>query len=429
MVGHSAIRRAVMGERAVGHKATEAEIAAMQGLLRQSLKEGGLGFSSTISVTHNDADGRPVPSRHATDEEMFALAGVVSEFPGTTLEFLPGAGMFDQAAMERMTRLSLAAQRPLNWNLIVPNAANPEMLKVQLSAGDYARERGARVVGLAIAQPMGVRLNLISVFLLDALPGWPEIAQMPIEERMRALRDPVVRERLDRLSNSEAAGPMRGLANWSIYTIVETFEPANKRYEGMSVGKIAELQGKAPFDALLDLCLSENLRTSFSPPAFGGDEASWKLRGETWQDWRTVIGGSDAGAHLDMIDTFAFSSQVLGPGVRERGLLSLEAAIHQLTQAPAELIGFTDRGTLKEGNWADIVVFDPDRIGSGPLYTRFDLPGGAGRLYAEAEGVGHVIVNGGEILRDNALTGAEPGSVLRSGRDTYTVALPAATRH
>jgi N-acyl-D-aspartate/D-glutamate deacylase len=109
--------------------------------------------------------------------------------------------------------------------------------------------------------------------------------------------------------------------------------------------------------------------------------------------------------------------------------LPLEQAVHLLTQAPAELIGFTDRGTLKVGNWADIVVFDPDRIGSGPLHTRFDLPGGAGRLYAEAEGVGHVIVNGHEILRDNVLTGAEPGRVLRSGRDTYTVTLPPATRH
>jgi len=128
-----------------------------------------------------------------------------------------------------------------------------------------------------------------------------------------------------------------------------------------------------------------------------------------------------------MIDTFSFSSQVLGPAVRERGLMGLEEAVHRLTQVPAELIGFTDRGTIKTGNWADLVVFDPDRIGCGPLHTRFDLPGGAGRLYAEAEGVGHVIVNGTEIVRDNRLTGAEPGRVLRSGRDTYTA--PLDTRH
>lgn len=425
MVGHSALRRTVMGERAIGEKATEAEIAAMQDLLRASIRAGGLGLSSSISPTHNDGDGNPVPSRFATDEELIALASVVGEFPGTTLEFLPAVTIFGEAQMERMTRLSAAAKRPLNWNLIVPNAANPDLLKLQLSAGDYAAEHGARVVGLAIAGPITTRLNLTSVFVLDALPGWAEIAQMPLDERMRTLRDPAVRERLDTMANSEAAGVFRNLARWETYTIVEVFDPANKPLEGLTVGKIGEMQGKKPFDALIDLCLSENLKTSFAPPTFGADEATWKLRAEVWKDWRTVIGGSDAGAHLDMIDTFSFSSQVLGPAVRERGLMGLEEAVHRLTQVPAELIGFTDRGTISEGNWADLVVFDADRIGCGPLHTRFDLPGGAGRLYAEAEGIGHVIVNGTEIVRDNCLTGAEPGRVLRSGRDTYTVPLTA----
>lgn len=424
MVGHSALRRTVMGERAVGEKATEAEIAAMQALLRQSIREGGLGLSSTISPTHNDADGRPVPSRHATDEELLALARVVSEFPGTTIEFLPNVTQFDDVNIARMTNLSLAAGRPLNWNLIVPNGARPDLLQKQLSAGDHAAAHGARVVGLVIAQPITTRLNFISVFVLDALPGWGEIARLSLEDRMQALRDPATRERLDRMANSEAAGVFRGLAKWETYRIVEVFDEANKPLEGLTVAEIAARQGKKPFDALLDLCLSENLRTSFAPPAFGGDDASVRLRGEAWRDWRTVIGGSDAGAHLDMVDTFAFSSHVLGPGVREQQLLSLEEAVHQLTQKPASLIGFTDRGVVREGYAADLVIFDPDRVGSGPVYTRFDLPGGAGRLYADAEGIGHVIVNGREIVRDNRLTGVEPGRVLRSGRDTYTVPLP-----
>ena len=427
MVGHCALRRAVMGKRAVGEKATPDEIAGMQDLLRASIRAGGLGLSSSISPTHNDGDGNPVPSRFATDEELIALATVVGEFPGTTLEFLPAVTVFGEAQMERMARLSAAAKRPLNWNLIVPNANNPDLLKLQLSAGDYAAAHGGRVVGLAIAGPITTRLNMSSMFVLDALPGWADVVQMPIPKRMQALRDPAVRERLDSMANSEAAGVFRNLARWETYNIVEVFDPANKQFEGMNVGKIAEMQGKKPFDALLDLCLSEDLKTSFSPPTFGADDATWKLRSEVWRDWRTVIGGSDAGAHLDMIDTFSFSSQVLGPAVRERGLMGLEEAVHRLTQVPAELIGFTDRGTIKAGNWADLVVFDPDRIGCGPLHTRFDLPGGAGRLYADAEGVGHVIVNGAEIVRDNQLTGAEPGRVLRSGRDTYTA--PLNTRH
>ena len=423
MVGHSALRRTVMGDRAVGNKATEAEIGAMQDLLRESIREGGLGLSSTISPTHNDADGRPVPSRSATDEELLALASVVGEFPGTTVEFLPGVSVFKDADMERMTQLSLAAQRPVNWNLLVPNAAAPDVCRAQLAAGDYAKARGGRVVALAIAQPITIRLNFLSAFVLDALPGWADIVRLPLDERMKALRDPAVRAEMDRRANSDEAGLLKGLARWGTYRIVEVFDAANKPLEGLTVQQIADRQGKKPFDALLDLCLSEDLKTSFSPETQGTDAESWRFRAEAWKDSRTVIGGSDAGAHLDMIDTFAFTSEVLSHGVREQKLLSLEEAIHQLTEAPATLIGFTERGVLREGYWADLVIFDPDKIGSGPIHTKFDLPGGAGRLYADAEGVAHVIVNGREVIRDNRLTGVQSGRVLKSGRDTYTASL------
>ncbi len=137
-----------------------------------------------------------------------------------------------------------------------------------------------------------------------------------------------------------------------------------------------------------------------------------------WLDDRTVIGVSDAGAHLDMIDTFAFSTQVLGNGVREYGLLDLEQAVHQLTQVPAELYGVRDRGLVEKGWAADLVVFDPDEVAPGETYTRTDLPGGAGRLYSEATGIGHVLVNGVEIVCEGEFTRERPGRVFRSGRDT-----------
>jgi len=137
-----------------------------------------------------------------------------------------------------------------------------------------------------------------------------------------------------------------------------------------------------------------------------------------------VIGASDAGAHLDMIDTFAISTNVLGNGVRRHGVLSLEQAVHQLSDVPARLYGLRDRGRLQEGWWADVTVFDADAVGSGPTYTRFDLPAGAGRLYADARGIDHVLVNGVEIVRAGAHTGALPGTVLRAGRDTETVEVP-----
>ena len=214
MVGHSALRRVVMGERAVGHEATPVEQGAMVALLRTSLSEGGLGFSSTISPTHNDGDGQPVPSRHASREEMLALARAVRDFPGTTIEFLPGIGIFDDEKKALMTDISLAANRPLNWNVLAPAAGNQEMVEAQLSASDYARERGAEVVALTVPQPMQVRLNLVSGFVFDALPGWADLFRQPLEERMARLASASYRTKLDEGAKSEAAGLLRGLAMW-----------------------------------------------------------------------------------------------------------------------------------------------------------------------------------------------------------------------
>jgi N-acyl-D-aspartate/D-glutamate deacylase len=425
MAGHSAIRRVVMGERAVGHEATPEELERMKEMLAESLSAGALGFSSTISPTHNDANGQPVPSRHASREELIELASVVSEHEGTVLEFLPGVAPFTDYQKSIMTELSLAAKRPLNWNVLAANAAAPDVVEDQLQATNYARERGAEVLALTVPQAPTVRINFLSGFVLDALHGWSELFQMSLEERMERLRDPAFRKQLDEDAHSEASGVLGRIAAWEHMTIFEAFAPENEAYTGRRVGDIAEELGKSPFDTLLDIVLADELRTSLMPTAFGDDAANWEMRGRLWKDDRTIIGASDAGAHLDMIDTFAQTTQVLGNGVRRYGVVDLEQAVHQLTQVPAELYGLRDRGVLEEGWIADVVVFDSDTVETGPTYTRFDLPAGAGRLYADARGVEHVLVNGIEIIRDGKYTGATPGTVLRSGRDTYTVDIPA----
>ena len=421
MVGHSALRRVVMGERAVGSKANPDELAEMRDLLRRSIQEGGLGFSSTVSPTHNDMEGQPVPSRHAAPEEMLALAATLKDLPGTVLEFLPGIGEFSEEQMAQMASLSVAAQRSLNWNVMQPSSMSPDTHKQQLKASDYAAERGGKVIALTVPQAMHLRLNFVSGFVLDALPGWAEILGLPLERRKQALADPQTRARMNERANSEEAGILRAIAVWEHFTIQETFAPANKAHEGITVGELAKQRGVEPFDALLDLALSDDLKTSFAPPSYGDDDASWAMRGEIWQDDRTVIGASDAGAHLDMMDTFAFTTQLLGIGVRERQLIGLEEAVRQLTDVPARLYGIKERGRLEEGWHADVVVFDEETASCGPVYTRYDLPAGAARLYADAKGIGHVIVAGEEIISGGQFTGALPGTVLRSGRDTETV--------
>jgi N-acyl-D-aspartate/D-glutamate deacylase len=424
LVGHSALRRVVMGEDAVGKQATPEQIAAMVELLRTSIEQGGLGFSSSRAPTHNDGDGTPVPSRHAGLDEFEALCRAIRDLPGTVLEFLPGVGAFDAETSRLLADLSLAANRPLNWNVLGVSSQMPQLYEGQLAASDLAAERGARVVALTPSQVMSLRINLVSGFIFDAFPEWAPVIALPLEERKQALADPAVRERLEKGASSPEAGVLRALAVWENVTVAEVFSDANRSFQGRRLGEIAREFGKRPFDALLDIALADDLRTSFLPFIPGDDDESWQLRSQVWKDPRTVIGASDAGAHLDMIDTFTCSTSLLGPAVREKGLLTLEEAVHQLTRVPAALYGIRERGLLREGFHADVVVFDPATVGPGEVHTRGDLPAGAVRLYAEAEGIDRVLVRGVEIVDGKEFTDARPGAVLRSGQDTETVEVP-----
>ncbi|MBV8952474.1 MAG: amidohydrolase family protein [Actinobacteria bacterium] len=425
LVGHSAIRRVVMREAAVGEEATSEQIDEMARLLDASLQAGGMGFSSSLAATHNGGDGRPVPSRFSTRDELLAMCRVVRQHPGTTLEFIPAVGGFEPEHLELMTDMSLTANRPLNWNVLAVNAAQPQNHERLLAASDYATERGARVLALTIPDAMTVHLNFKTAFILDAFPGWAETMALPPEEKKRALSDPEVRRRLKEGASSPDAGVLRNMANWERMRIVDTLAPENKVFAGRAVGKIAAEQGKDAFDALLDIVVADDLGTVLSPPTAAGDTESWRMRAAVWRDPRAVVGASDAGAHLDMLSTFTYSTSMLR-GVREHDLMPLEEAVHLLTDVQARLYGIRGRGRVEEGWNADLVIFDESRIAPGPVHTRMDLPGGAGRLYAEAEGIEHVLVNGTEVVTGQKLTGELPGSVLRSGRDTETVEVPGA---
>ncbi len=422
LVGHSTLRRAVMGDDAVGTVANEKQVAAMVALARTCFEEGALGFSTSQAHTHNDGDGQPVPSRAASRSELEALCGSVAAHPGTTLELiLPGCiNGFSDDEVELMASLSLLANRPANWNVLGVSALNPEGCERQLQASTVAAGRGATVVALTLPHTVKIRLSFEHGAVLDGLPGWREVFALPIPERMARLADPAVRRVLDTAAHSEEAGILAALANWRVLIIEETFSQANDGLAGRTVGDVATERGLDPFDALIGVVLADDLRTGLRPP-IPESEADWELRAKVWQDPRAVVGGSDAGAHLDMMCGAVYSTSMLGEGVRKRGLLSWEAAIHQLTDVPARLYGLRNRGRIAEGFFADLVVLDPERVGHGSEYTRDDLPGGASRLYAEAHGIEHVVVNGTEIVRHGDLTGATPGTVLRSGTDTDSV--------
>ena len=412
LCGHSALRRVAGADREV-----------MQRLLHEALDAGALGFSTSQAHTHNDGDGEPVPSRFADDDELLALAACVADHEGTTLEAIVAGCIngFTDDEVELLAGMSRTARRPLNWNVLGVSSLNPTGHERQLAASDIAAARGGRVVALTLPHPMSMRLSFLTGFVLDGLPGWREVLHLPVPERLTALADPAVRERLAAGAASREAGMLRGLANWPVLSFAECFTPATKPYEGRSVGDVAAELGQEPFDTLLDVVVADELRTGLRPPLFGTSDADWELRAQVWRDPRTVIGGSDAGAHLDMMCGAIYSTSLLGEAVRQRGLMSWEEAVQQLTDVPARLYGLRERGRIAEGWHADLVVLDPETVGHGPERTATDLPGGAWRLVADAVGVEHVYANGVAIVRGGRATGATPGTLLRSGRDTSSV--------
>ncbi len=418
LVGHSALRRIVMGERSVGETATEDDLNAMKLLLRDCIAAGGLGFSSSWAKTHNDANGAPIPSRHATREELVELCAAVRDTAAVALEFIPTVERFDEDVYQLLTDMSVAADLPLNWNVIFANERQRDVIEQKLQAASFAARQGGKVIALTAPMPAESRLCFENGFLLDTLHGWTEPMALPVEEKMALMSDPQRRAELNDLAQQPSA--FRGLARWERLTVGEVTDKSLSHFEGRTIGEIAEKQGVTPWDALCELVVADNLKTGLYPPPAGDDEPSWELRKELLNDDRCVIGASDAGAHLDFLATFDYSTYLLS-AARERDLMSLETAVHKLTDVPARLYGLAGRGRIAQDWCADLVVFDPAAVASKPVEIREDLPGGAWRLYAESEGIQNVIINGELAVVDGAFTDARPGTLLRAGHDTEKV--------
>ncbi len=428
LVGHCALRRTVMGDRAVGNEATDAEVEAMRALLRESIVAGGLGLSSSRSFTHRDGDGEPVPSRAASEDELLALCDVTGEHEGTTLEFITDGCLhgFQDAEVDLMARMSLRAERPLNWNVFTIDSKEPDRFANQLGAQESAAERGAEVVALTMPTLVGLTMSFRTYSPIHQLPGWMAVLSLPLPERMAELRKPEVREKLQAGAKSPEAGVFARVADWPNFRIGETYSKANEGLTGRLVKEIAAERGQSDFDTLVDIVLEDELRTVLWPDPPDGDAASWELRRQAWENGHTLLGGSDAGAHLDRMCGAPYTTDFLADCLRGQKLWPVEKAVEALTDRPARLFGLRDRGRIAEGYHADLVLFDPDEIGSGMIHERKDLPGDSARLFAESTGIRRVFVNGEAIVVDGEPTDALPGKIIRSGADTETVRIPAA---
>jgi N-acyl-D-aspartate/D-glutamate deacylase len=423
LVGHCAIRRYVMGPEAVGAEAQPAEIEAMRAELAKSIKAGALGFSFTNSTSHSDGDGEPVASRWATHDELIALCEEVGLHEGTTLEgIVPGClDRFADDEIELLGRMSAAANRPMNWNVLTVDSREPDRVPRQISAYERSRELGGKVVALTMPVQVPMNMSFLSFCGLWLLPGWQQILGVPIAERIKRLQDPDTRLKMLESSLSQEAGVFRRLADWGDYVIGDTYSKENSGLSGRIVRDVAQERGQSSFGTLLDIVIADELRTILWPTPQDDDAESWRMRAELWMDDRSIIGGSDAGAHLDRMCGAPYPTRWLADCIRGRKLVPVEHAVRMMTSAPAELFGLTDRGTVRPGAYADIVVFDPQEVGSEDARLVTDLPGDSSRLTAGSFGVKRVLVNGVTIVENGEANGQRPGTVLKSGRDTYTV--------
>ncbi|MEU8570595.1 D-aminoacylase [Streptomyces pathocidini] len=423
MVGHCALRRHVMGPDAVGGQPTRAQLDEMVRLFHDAMGAGAWGLSTTQSSTHSDGDGKPVASRHAQPAELLALSRAVADHEGTQLEAIV-AGCLDQFSDEEIdlfVEMSAAAGRPLNWNVLTIDAAVPERVPRQLLASERARKAGGRIVALTMPILTPMNMSLGTFCALNLIPGWGDILGLPVPDRIAELHDPAVRSELLRRADSKEAGVFRRLADFGRYVIGDTYSAANEGLTGRVVRDIAAERGQSPFECLVEICAADELRTVLWPMPTDNDPASWELRRQTWEHEDVMLGGSDAGAHLDRMCGAPYTTRFLGDCLRGRKLVGFERAVRMLTDDPARLFGLRERGRIAESYHADLVLFDPARIDASPATLVHDLPGDSPRLDSRAVGVVSVRVNGVETIRDDEITGAIPGTVLRSGRDTRTV--------
>jgi N-acyl-D-amino-acid deacylase len=404
LMGHSAIRYYVMGAESQERAATTAEIDAMCRIVEEAMAAGALGISS--SYLDIDENMKPVPSRFANIDEKIALAKAMAASGRGLWQVVPY--IVDQAQVDANIRelgdISLAANIPCSLQPILaqPGLGVEEQLKVLAEQ----RDRGARVYGQTMprAFDMAMRLSETSM-LLYGYPKWKAIMDLPLDERRTAFADPANRAPLVEQMVPRSRG--FGIAAMEVGDV---YSDANQKYRGRKLAEIAESEGKAIGEVVLDLANADNLDTEFA--LIGVMNADQEAVARLIDHPLCHFGASDAGAHITQFCGTGDTTYMLQHYVRESGRIPLERAVYRMTGEVAEDWGLTDRGTLVEGRAADVVIFDLDKVAITKNEFVDDFPGEARRYMRRATGYEQVIVNG-EVVYDAAgYKTARPGKIV-----------------
>ncbi len=402
------LRYHVMGEAAVERAATEAETDKIRDLLDEGMAAGMLGFSTTLLPNHAGHLGRPLACKQASRDELRAYSNVLRRRKAGSIEIAltQRASVLTDDDLSLLDFLLTESGRPITWLSLVTRDDAPNACDESLAKGADVIRRGARPQ--ITPMPLTREIDLHEPFSFQGFKSWHAVLNKSIEEQVAIYGSAEFRARFRR---ELANGGTSFTGNWNLMRVNEVGDPSLRRFENMTIADIALETGSDGIDALLDLAILDKLRTTFVVGFLNTDE---KGIAKLMNNPDTLIGLSDGGAHLGMLCDAGYCTFVLGTWVRERGIMPIERAIKRLTSEPADFFGITDRGRLKPGLAADIVIFDPATIGSAKRgERRHDLPGGAKRIVMPSQGIDYTIVNGTVVYEQGQMTGARAGVALR----------------
>jgi N-acyl-D-aspartate/D-glutamate deacylase len=413
-IGHSALRTYVMGERAFTDEAGEDDVKKMQSLVKEAMGAGAIGFSTSRTFNHLTADDRPVASRLANWNEVRAIVNAMGETGKGIFEIAGEApGRDPERIREYHTRLrDLAVESGVTqtWGMFSVKVA-PDFWRPYFDLLDETALAGGRMFAQVHSRALNNILSFESNMPYDNWELWKDIRALPLAEQKAKLADPATKAKLVEIANREYTGPRIVGAELRPPDWDYVFAMDDMAYDKPSMAQLARERGVNPVELMIDMALEKDLKMFFRTP-IANENQDHVL--EMMKHPRSVVTFSDSGAHVSQIMDSSLQTHLLSYWVREKQAMSLEEAVRQITYNTATLWGLHDRGLLREGMAADVVVFDPDTIGPRMPEVVTDLPAGATRLKQTADGIMHTIVNGDVVLTNNEYSGATPGRLLRS---------------
>ncbi|HYG56289.1 MAG TPA: amidohydrolase family protein [Burkholderiales bacterium] len=401
-------RHYVMGEASMERSASEKEKAQIASLLDEAIDAGAFGFSSTLLNQHLGYQGRPLACRQASREELKAYCNVLRDRGKGAIEFAmtKQLGVMDDPELELLDFMLAESGRPVTFIAMFDRDDISEAVRTSLRKAAPMIARGARPQTSPL--PLTREINMRNPFSFAAFPSWKRV----FEDKSREAQAAVYRDASFRNAFREDLKKPAAFGNWARITVHEVKNPALKKHEGKTVAELAAERGVDGVDAFLDLTLEDNLDNEFTMQSFN---SRVDRMAEILNNPAMLLGLGDGGAHLDMLCDSGYPTYVLGTWVREKKVLSLEEAVRRMTSDPADFFGIRDRGRIKPGLAADLVLFDSKTVNSGGRPERlYDLPGGAKRMVMRSKGIEYTLVNGVVTWENGALTGATSGKVLRS---------------